>query len=297
MKSDEYSEINSPGPDTRSEENKSFDEIKPRRCRNVLNTTQRNPSNEYDSISTRSASGASAQATVLGSLIQLDGLIWPCRLQNTAHKYWALPFLTSKLGPETRKRLHSTRDEFEERLQKIAEAVRTILECVGEDTAREGLRETPERYAKAMLFFTKGYEESVRDIVKGAVFHEDHDEIVIVKNIDVFSLCEHHMVPFVGRMHIGYIPNRHVLGLSKLARLADMLSRRLQVQERLTKQVALAISEVLNPQGVGIIMESSHLCMVMRGVQKVGSTTVTSCMLGRMQSNAKVREEFLSLLH
>src|SRR6202012_3951402 len=210
------------------------------------------------------------------------------------------------LGPGTRQRLESTPEETEERVQKLAGAVRTILECIGEDPEREGLRETPERYAKALMYFTKGYEENVRDLVNGAVFHEDHDELVIVKDIDVFSLCEHHMVPFsgkvcnatyfrpcmsdpddVGQMHIGYIPDRRVLGLSKLARLAEMFSRRLQVQERLTKQVALAIAEVLKPQGEAGVMESSHLCMVMRGVQKTTSSTTTSCMLGAMRSSAK----------
>ncbi|KAL8997730.1 MAG: hypothetical protein Q9169_003059 [Polycauliona sp. 2 TL-2023] len=160
--------------------------------------------------------------------IDFDGLSWPC------------------LG--TRERLEATPEQAKDRLAKIQGAVTTILECLGEDPEREGLRGTPERYAKAMLFFTKGYEENVRDLVNGAVFHEDHDELVIVKDIEVFSLCEHHMVPFTGKMHIGYIPNRRVLGLSKLGRLAEMFSRRLQVQERLTKQVALAIAEVLKPQ-------------------------------------------------
>ncbi|OQD78793.1 hypothetical protein PENANT_c080G02565 [Penicillium antarcticum] len=196
----------------------------------------------------------------------------------------------------TRERLESTTEGNNERLQKLTGAVRTILECVGEDPEREGLRDTPERYAKAMLYFTKGYEENVLDLVNGAVFHEDHDELVIVKDIDVFSLCEHHMVPFTGQMHIGYIPDRRVIGLSKLARLAEMFSHRLQVQERLTKQVALAISDVLKPLGVGVVMQSSHLCMVMRGVQKVGSSTITSCMLGCMKSSVN-REEFLSHLH
>ncbi|KAK4936559.1 GTP cyclohydrolase 1, partial [Elasticomyces elasticus] len=213
--------------------------------------------------------------------IDFDGLSWP------------------SVG--TRARLDSTPEEAAARLEKLSGAVRTILECIGEDPDREGLHGTPERYAKALAFFTKGYEENLRDIVNGAVFHEDHDELVIVKDIEVFSLCEHHMVPFTGKkptdkgrqqkqMHIGYIPNRRVIGLSKIARIAEMFSRRLQVQERLTKQVALAISEVLRPQGVAVVMESSHLCMVMRGVQKTTASTTTSCMLGRMRSTAKTRE-------
>ena len=209
--------------------------------------------------------------------IDFDGLSWPSR--------------------GTRARKEATEEEKEERLAKLTGAVRTILECVGEDPDREGLLNTPERYAKALLFFTKGYEENLRDIVNGAVFHEDHDELVIVKDIEIFSLCEHHLVPFTGKMHIGYIPNRRVIGLSKLARIAEMFARRLQVQERLTKQVALALSEMLQPQGVAVVVESSHLCMVMRGVQKTGASTVTSCMLGRMRSTAKTREEFLNLIN
>ncbi|KAI9675851.1 MAG: GTP cyclohydrolase 1 [Trizodia sp. TS-e1964] len=209
--------------------------------------------------------------------IDFDGLSWP--------------------SSGTRERLEATPEQDQERLLKLSSAVRTILECIGENPEREGLLGTPERYAKAMLYFTKGYEENVRDIVNGAVFHEDHDELVIVRDIEVFSLCEHHLVPFTGKMHIGYIPNHRVLGLSKFARIAEMFSRRLQVQERLTKQVALALTEVLRPQGVAVVMESSHLCMVMRGVQKTGATTTTSCMLGNMRSSAKTREEFLSLLN
>ncbi|KAJ5573753.1 GTP cyclohydrolase 1 [Penicillium hispanicum] len=247
------------------------------RGRPTLNDPPRDPRDEGGPLTPPATASRPASPYTLNPPIDFDGLSWPC--------------------PGTRQRLESTPQENEERIQKLAGAVRTILECVGEDPEREGLRETPERYAKAMLYFTKGYEENVRDLVNGAVFHEDHDELVIVKDIDVFSLCEHHMVPFTGKMHIGYIPDRRVLGLSKLARLAEMFSRRLQVQERLTKQVALAISEVLKPRGVGVVMESSHLCMVMRGVQKVGSTTTTSCMLGCMRSSAKTREEFLTLLH
>jgi GTP cyclohydrolase I len=165
-----------------------------------------------------------------------------------------------------------------------------------------------------MLYFTKGYEENALDLIKGAIFNEHHDEMVIVKDIDIFSLCEHHLVPFTGKVrllevflahhiyllrqiHMGYIANGRVIGLSKLVRLAEVFSRRLQVQERLTKQVAQFIFDVLNPQGVGVVMESSHLCMSMRGVQKVGSTTATSCMLGCMQSDAGTRKEFLALLN
>ncbi|KAL5355312.1 hypothetical protein BJX96DRAFT_141086 [Aspergillus floccosus] len=243
----------------------------------TLNDPPRDPRDEGGALTPPSAVSRPASPYTLYPPIDFDGLSWPC--------------------PGTRARLESSPEQTEERIQKLAGAVRTILECVGEDPEREGLRETPERYAKAMLYFTKGYEENVRDLVNGAVFHEDHDELVIVKDIEVFSLCEHHMVPFTGKMHIGYIPDRRVLGLSKLARLAEMFSRRLQVQERLTKQVALAISEVLKPLGVGVVMESSHLCMVMRGVQKTSSTTTTSCMLGCMRSSAKTREEFLTLLH
>ncbi|KAI9812960.1 MAG: hypothetical protein M1826_002743 [Phylliscum demangeonii] len=195
-----------------------------------------------------------------------------------------------------RERLSLPPLEEDQRVQKISSAVETILKSIGEDPTREGLLATPTRYAKAMLFFTKGYEEDLADVVNGAVFHEDHDELVIVRDIEIFSLCEHHLVPFTGKMHIGYIPNRRVLGLSKLARLAEMFSRRLQLQERLTKQVAQALWDVLKPQGVAVVMESTHLCMVMRGVQKHSAITATSCMLGVMRKSGKTREEFLRLI-
>ncbi|ODQ63934.1 GTP cyclohydrolase I [Nadsonia fulvescens var. elongata DSM 6958] len=217
-----------------------------------------------------------ASPYTLNPPIDYDGLSWP------------------SIG--ARQRLEQTPEEAKAREQKIAGAVRTILEELGEDPDRDGLLETPERYARAMLFFTKGYEDNIGDVIKRAVFEEDHDEMVIVRDIDVFSLCEHHLVPFYGKIHIGYIPNKRVLGLSKLARLAEMFSRRLQVQERLTKQVAMALWEILQPQGVAVVMEASHMCMVSRGVQKPGSSTLTSCMLGRFRETHKTREEFLSLI-
>ncbi|VEU24110.1 DEKNAAC105361 [Brettanomyces naardenensis] len=218
-----------------------------------------------------------ASPYTLNPPIDADGLSWP------------------SIG--ARRRIDSTPEEAATRQKKIEDAIRTILVELGEDVTREGLIRTPERYAKAMLFFTKGYEDNIKDVINQAVFEEDHDEMVIVKDIQIYSLCEHHLVPFYGKVHIGYIPNKRVLGLSKLARLAEMYSRRFQVQERLTKQIALALSQILRPRGVAVVIEATHMCMVSRGIQKTGAITSTSCMLGCFRSQQKTRDEFLALLN
>ncbi|SCV02468.1 LAME_0H01200g1_1 [Lachancea meyersii CBS 8951] len=209
--------------------------------------------------------------------VEADGLSWPT--------------------PGSRSRADESQQDTQERTDRIAAAMKVILTELGEDVTREGLLDTPQRYAKAMLYFTQGYQHNILDdVIKNAVFEEDHDEMVIVRDIEVYSLCEHHLVPFFGKVHIGYIPNKKVLGLSKLARLAEMYARRLQVQERLTKQIAMALSEILKPRGVAVVMEATHMCMVSRGIQKTGSSTVTSCMLGCFRGAHKTREEFLNLL-
>ena len=185
----------------------------------------------------------------------------------------------------------------EERMAKMQDACQTILECVGEDPEREGLVKTPSRWAKALLFMTKGYCQTAEEVTNGAIFSEDHDEMVVVKNISIHSLCEHHMLPFTGRVHIGYIPNGKVIGLSKLARIAEVFARRLQVQERLTRQIADAIVDAVDPLGVAVLIECSHMCMVMRGVEKVGTSTATSSVRGCFQKNPKTRAEFFSIVH
>ncbi|TNY19453.1 hypothetical protein DMC30DRAFT_353881 [Rhodotorula diobovata] len=199
-------------------------------------------------------------------------------------------------GKGTLARLESSAEEKLAREKKLAAAVKTVLECIGEDPERDGLIKTPERYAKALLWMTKGYEERLPDVIGNAIFAEDHEEMVIVRDIDIFSLCEHHMVPFHGKVSIGYIPNKFVLGLSKLARIAETFSRRLQVQERLTKQIATAIDEAIRPMGVAVVIEATHQCMTMRGVQKPGASTITSSMLGAFRRSDKTRAEFMSLI-
>ncbi|XP_788725.3 GTP cyclohydrolase 1 [Strongylocentrotus purpuratus] len=188
------------------------------------------------------------------------------------------------------------RQDSDKQLPGLALAYRSIIRGVGEDPNRQGLKKTPDRAAKAMMFFTKGYEEKIEDVLNDAIFDEDHDEMVVVKDIEMFSLCEHHLVPFIGKVSVGYLPNKRVLGLSKVARLVEIYSRRLQVQERLTKQIALAVTEAIAPAGVGVVIEAVHMCMVMRGVQKLNSKTITSCMLGDFREDPKTRDEFLQLI-
>jgi len=172
---------------------------------------------------------------------------------------------------------------------------REILARLGEDPNREGLLSTPSRVEKSLDFLTKGYEEDPNKLLRGALFNVDYDEMVIVKDIEMFSLCEHHMLPFFGRVHVAYIPNGKVIGLSKIPRLVEVFARRLQVQERLTRQIADAIQEAINPQGVGVVIEARHLCMMMRGIEKQNSSTVTSAMVGCFRQK-ETRTEFLSLV-
>jgi GTP cyclohydrolase I len=174
--------------------------------------------------------------------------------------------------------------------------VQTLLTELGEDTTREGLQKTPERVAKSLRFMTSGYRQNVDDVINNAIFEEDHDEMVICRDIDFYSMCEHHMLPFFGRCHIAYVPNGKVIGLSKLGRIVDVFARRLQLQERLNRQVAEVINDRLDPQGVAVVMEATHLCMVMRGVQKQNSMTVTSCMLGVFEEQHRTRQEFMNLI-
>ena len=178
----------------------------------------------------------------------------------------------------------------------IAAAMRRILALIGEDPERQGLTETPERFEKALRHLTSGYQQDARKVLNGALFDVQYDEMVIVKDIELFSLCEHHLLPFFGCAHVAYLPNKKVIGLSKIPRLVNMFARRLQVQERLTSQIAQALMEHLEPRGVGVVVEARHLCMAMRGVEKQHSQTVTSAMLGEFRENARARAEFLSLV-
>jgi GTP cyclohydrolase IA len=180
--------------------------------------------------------------------------------------------------------------------EEMLQAVRTLLLGMGEDPDREGLKDTPKRVVKSLKFLTQGYRQSLDDLLNGAVFTEEANEMVLVRDIDLFSSCEHHILPIIGRAHVAYIPNGKVIGLSKIARICEMYARRLQVQERLTAQIADALQGLLKPQGVAVVVEASHMCMVMRGVQKPGSWTATSAMKGVFADDARTREEFMSLI-
>jgi GTP cyclohydrolase I len=186
-------------------------------------------------------------------------------------------------------------DPAPEHNAEFEQLIHRTLELIGEDPGREGLKKTPQRVANSLTWLTRGYDMDVRDVVGDAVFSENHSSMVMVRDIELYSMCEHHMLPFFGRAHIAYIPDGKIIGLSKLPRIVDMFARRLQVQERLTEQVATAVQDVLAPKGVGVVIEAVHLCMMMRGVQKQNSQTVTSAVRGIFRNDARTREEFLTL--
>ena len=180
--------------------------------------------------------------------------------------------------------------------ETVASLVRRMIALIGEDPEREGLKKTPERYEKALKFLTSGYHQNVDHLLNGATFSVCYDEMVVVKDIEFFSLCEHHLLPFFGKAHVAYLPSKKVIGLSKVARLVNMFARRLQIQERMTSQIAKALEEKIAPQGVGVIIEARHLCMQMRGVEKQHGQAVTSAMLGAFRENKQTRDEFLALV-
>jgi GTP cyclohydrolase I len=185
----------------------------------------------------------------------------------------------------------------ESALEAYAGLVRDQLAIIGEDPTRDGLLKTPDRVARAMGFLTQGYAMTLEDAVGDALFEEEHENMVMVRDIELYSMCEHHMLPFFGKAHVAYIPRKRIVGLSKLPRIVDMFARRLQVQERLTEQVAKAIEEVLEPRGVGVVIEAYHMCMMMRGVEKQNSRTITSALRGVFREDAKTRDEFLRLAY
>ncbi|MFL5595868.1 MAG: GTP cyclohydrolase I FolE [Gemmatimonadaceae bacterium] len=181
--------------------------------------------------------------------------------------------------------------------REFEELVRRELELIGEDPDREGLKATPSRVAKALAFLTQGYDKTAEDVVGTGIFKEEHDNMIMVRDIELYSMCEHHMLPFFGRAHIAYIPNGRIVGLSKIPRIVDVYARRLQVQERLTEQIAEGLCRVLKPAGVGVVIEAYHLCMMMRGVEKQNSKTITSALTGAFREDPKTRDEFLRLAH
>ena len=179
---------------------------------------------------------------------------------------------------------------------RIQDLIQSLLEEIGEDSSREGLLKTPERVAESWEFFSQGYRQKLSEIINHAIFHEDAKDMIVVRDVEFFSLCEHHLLPFFGKAHVGYIPNGRVIGLSKIPRIIDMFSRRLQVQERLTRQIAETIQDVLDPIGVAVVMEGRHMCMQMRGVEKQNSLASTSSMLGKFRESDRTRSEFLTII-
>jgi GTP cyclohydrolase I len=194
--------------------------------------------------------------------------------------------------------LTADHDLFDEELfaPGLDGVIHEMLAKLGQDTERDGLIRTPDRVARSLTFLTSGYTQDPREVVGSALFEAEYDEMVVVRDIELYSLCEHHLLPFFGRAHIAYLPSDKIVGLSKLARLVEVFARRLQVQERLTTEVANAINDILEPKGVGVVVEARHLCMMMRGVEKQSSSAVTSCMLGQFRTDARTRGEFLSLI-
>ena len=184
----------------------------------------------------------------------------------------------------------------EKYLDRIAKAYRELLQSIGEDLDREGLRRTPDRAARAFEFLTQGYRQDLEEIINGAIFESEASEIILVKDIELYSMCEHHLLPFIGRAHVAYLPNGKVIGLSKVARIVDVFARRLQIQENLTTQIAESLMRCLEPSGVAVVVEAKHLCMMMRGVEKQNSVMKTSCLLGVFKEDARTRSEFLALL-
>ena len=181
-------------------------------------------------------------------------------------------------------------------IDTMSDRFRDIITLLGEDVQREGLVKTPERAAKAFYFLTRGYRQDISELINEAVFTSDTDEMVIVRNIEMYSMCEHHMLPFIGKCHVAYLPDRKVLGLSKIARIVDLFARRLQIQEVLTKQIAECVQSAIQARGVGVVIEAKHMCMMMRGVEKQNSVMTTSCMLGNFRTQPQTRNEFLGLI-